>query len=320
MQIQFLGTGAGMPSKARNTSSLAVKLLEENGFIWLFDCGEATQHQILHTSLKPRKINKVFITHLHGDHIFGLPGFISSRSFLGGITPLTIYGPLGLEEWLVATLKVTGTHLTYELKFEVIKEGIVFEDEQFIVRCQKLQHVIDSYGYRIEQKDLQGKLNIELAKNLGVPNGPLLGQLKNGHAIILEDGTEVRSEDVLSDNVKGFTLAILGDTKYCHAAIELSLEADVVIHEATFDEGTEQLAATYGHSTNMEAAKVASKANANLLLMNHISARFLHHDLKKLQQDAQKLFKNSYIVQDFELYDWKNRQLVKQTEENVHGH
>lgn len=320
MQIQFLGTGAGMPSKARNTSSLAVKLLEENGFVWLFDCGEATQHQILHTSLKPRKINKVFITHLHGDHIFGLPGFISSRSFLGGTTPLTIYGPVGLQEWLETTLQVTGTHLTYELNFEVIKEGVVFEDEQFIVRCQKLQHVIDSYGYRIEQKDLQGKLNIDLARSLGVPNGPLLGQLKNGQSIKLEDGTEIRSEDVLSENVKGFTLAILGDTKYCRAAIELSNKVDVVIHEATFDHGTEQLAATYGHSTNIEAATVTSKANANMLLMNHISARFLSKDLKKLEKDAQKVFKNSYIVQDFELYTWKNRQLVKQTEENLHGH
>lgn len=317
MQLQFLGTGAGMPSKARNTSSLAVKLLEENGTIWLFDCGEATQHQILHTTIKPRKINKVFITHLHGDHIFGLPGFISSRSFLGGTEPLTIYGPTGLENWVRATLNITGTHLTYELNFEIIDEGVIFEDEQFIVHCKKIEHVIQSYGFRIEQKELPGKLNSELAKGLGVPNGPMLGQLKNGQDITLDNGQIIRSIDVVSEAVEGFKIAILGDTKYCEASIELADGVDVLVHEATFDKGTENLAAAYGHSTNVEAATVSQKANAKMLLMNHISSRFLAHDLNTLQKDAQAIFENSWIVQDFEQFDWINHQLVKHRAEEI---
>ena len=98
MDVTFLGTGAGMPSKTRNTSSIILNLRNEGEDYWMFDCGEATQHQLLHTSIKPAKINRIFITHLHGDHIFGLPGFLSSRSFLGGETPLTIYGPPGLDD------------------------------------------------------------------------------------------------------------------------------------------------------------------------------------------------------------------------------
>ncbi len=121
MELLFLGTGAGVPAKLRNVSSLALMLLEERNAVWLFDCGEATQHQIIHTSLKPRKIEKIFITHLHGDHIFGLPGLLGSRSFQGGTTELTIYGPKGIRQFVETALKVSNTHLKYPLVIEEIK-------------------------------------------------------------------------------------------------------------------------------------------------------------------------------------------------------
>ncbi|MED4550999.1 MBL fold metallo-hydrolase, partial [Bacillus licheniformis] len=115
MELLFLGTGAGIPAKTRNVTSVALKLLEERRSVWLFDCGEATQHQILHTSIKPRKIEKIFITHLHGDHVYGLPGLVSSRSFQGGEGPLTVYGPQGIKTFLETALDVSGTHVTYPL-------------------------------------------------------------------------------------------------------------------------------------------------------------------------------------------------------------
>src|SRR5699024_1377186 len=117
MEITFLGTGAGMPSKERNVSALILNLLQEINELWLFDCGEATQHKILRTTLKPRKISKIFISHLHGDHIFGLPGLLSSRSFLDGDEPVTIFGPVGIKEFVQTSLKVSKSHLTYPLKF-----------------------------------------------------------------------------------------------------------------------------------------------------------------------------------------------------------
>src|SRR6478735_12438794 len=123
MELLFLGTGAGVPAKQRNVSSLALELLQERGAVWLFDCGEATQHQILHTTVKPRRIEKVFITHLHGDHIYGLPGFLGTRSFQGATSPLTVYGPAGLESFIKTALTVSGTYLRYDLDIIEIYDG-----------------------------------------------------------------------------------------------------------------------------------------------------------------------------------------------------
>lgn len=306
MQLQFLGTGAGMPSKQRNTSSLALKLLEERRSIWLFDCGEATQHQILHTTLKPRKIEKVFITHLHGDHIFGLPGLLGSRSFLGGNEKLIVYGPKGLQEWIRLTLEISKTHLNYELEIIEIQEGIIFEDNDFIVTAKELDHVVPCFGYRVEQKPLPGKLLVEKTRELGVPKGPLLQQLKSGQDITLDDGRLIRSEDVTTAPISGFTVAILGDTRYCQSAIELSRNANIVVHEATFDAGTEELAKPYGHSTIIEAATVAREAEAKTLIANHISARFLPETAKALAEQGKSVFSDIRIAYDFAEFEIKD--------------
>lgn len=310
MQLQFLGTGAGMPSKERNTSALVLKLLEERGTTWLFDCGEATQHQILHTTIRPRKVEKIFITHLHGDHIFGLPGFLSSRSFLGGEDTLTLFGPKGLKEWITASFNVSKTHLTYPIEYVEVQEGIIFEDDQFIVKAQLLEHVMPCFGYRIEQKPLLGELLIEKAIELGVPKGPLLGKLKNGEDIMLENGQAVLSKEVTSPPKEGFIISILGDTKYCESAKTLSKNADIVVHEATFDHKTEHLASSYGHSTNLEAARVAKESNAKYLILNHISSRFLPHDIEDLLNEAKEIFLNSFAANDFSKFEWKNSELL----------
>src|SRR5690625_1057948 len=153
MKLLFLGTGAGMPSKQRNVSSLALMTPQQINDIWLFDCGEATQHQILQTTIKPRKIAKIFITHMHGDHVFGLPGLLSSRSFQGGTDPVEIYGPKELEEYVLTSLKTTGTHLTYPLHFIEVYEGVVFDDEAIKVEARKLKHGLPSYAFKITEKD-----------------------------------------------------------------------------------------------------------------------------------------------------------------------
>lgn len=311
MELQFLGTGAGMPSKLRNTSAVILNLSAEGEGYWLFDCGEATQHQILHTSLKPRKINKIFITHLHGDHIFGLPGLLSSRAFLGGDDPLDIYGPQGLREWLETTLRITKSHLSYELRIHEIEEGIAYEDENFSVTVKGLQHVIPCFGFRIEQKPLAGKLLIEKAMEAGVPKGPLLKQLKDGQDVTLEDGQIVYSRDVTGEPQEGFKVAILGDTSYCKAAVELAKEVDIIVHEATFDIETGNLAKEYGHSTIGDAARVANEAGAQTLIANHISARFMPSDIAKLKAQGKEIFRALHIAEDFARYEWKDGVLVE---------
>lgn len=309
MQILFLGTGAGMPSKQRNTSSMILKLLEERGSNWMFDCGEATQHQILRTTVKPRKIEKIFITHLHGDHIYGLPGLLGSRSFLGGDELLTIYGPKGIKDWLEVTLITSQTHLKYPLKIIEIEEGIIFEDEQFIVEARLLEHVVPCYGYRVTQKQLAPELLIEKADALGVPRGPLLRLLKSGQDVELPNGNVVRSSEVTGEPKEGFKLAVLGDTRYCENSILLAKESDVLIHEGTFDTGTEELAREYGHSTIVDAANVCEKAGAKNLIVNHISARFMPEDIKNLAVQVSEYNFPIYIADDFNEFSCINGKL-----------
>ncbi len=300
MEITFLGTGAGMPSKHRNTSSLIVSLRAQGEGYWMFDCGEATQHQLQYTAIKPGKINKVFITHVHGDHLFGLPGFLSSRSFLGGEEPLEIYAPKEVEAWLTATFACSNTHIPYPIHFYPIEqEGVIFESDQYRVIAKKLAHVVDSYGFRIEEAAFPGALDVTKAKALGVPNGPQLGQLKRGEDVTLSDGRVVKSHEVLGESVPGRTVTILGDTAYCEASVALAEQAELLIHEATFDDQTTSLAKDFGHSTIIDAATVASEAKVKHLICNHISARFLPEDVRRNEKVARELFSRTTIASDF---------------------
>lgn len=311
MDLQFLGTGAGMPSKLRNTTSIVLNLSSEERGYWMFDCGEATQHQMLHTTLKPRKVTKMFITHLHGDHLFGIPGFIGSRSFLGGDSPLDIYGPIGIEEWIHTTLRLTKTHLTYPLRIHEIEEGIVFEDDEYIVTTRELSHVIPCFGYRIVQKPLPGKLLIDKATEAGVPKGPLLQRLKNGNDVTLEDGTIVTSASVIGEPKPGFVVTILGDTSVCEASVELSQNADLVVHEATFNEETGQLAKDFGHSTIQQAAEIVKTASAKALVATHISSRFLPSDIDAFKKEGQEIFSNVFVASDFAQYSLHNGEVIE---------
>lgn len=299
MDIFFLGTGAGMPAKLRNVTSIALKLLEERGAIWLFDAGEATQHQILHTSLKPRRIEKVFITHLHGDHIYGLPGLLSSRSFQGGESEVTVYGPKGIKQYLEISLSVSQTYLKYPLRIVEIEAGIIFEDEQFTVEARILEHGIPSYGYRIVEKDRAGTLLADKLIEAGVQPGPIFRKIKNGETVTLEDGRTIVPTDFLGPVQKGRVVTILGDTRYCQNAIFLAADADLLVHEATFSKGEEKLAYDYFHSTTHQAATVAKQAGSKQLCLTHISSRYDRIAWKELVAEAQEIFANTDIAEDF---------------------
>ncbi|MED4832126.1 ribonuclease Z, partial [Geobacillus stearothermophilus] len=259
MELLFLGTGAGVPAKERNVSSVALQLLGERGATWLFDCGEATQHQILHTAIRPRRIEHIFITHLHGDHLFGLPGLLGSRSFQSGETPLTVFGPKGIRAFVETALAVSGTKLRYELNIAEIDEGVIFDDERFSVIAKRLDHGMPSYGFRVVEKDLPGPLLVERLQALGVRPGPIYQEIKQGKTVVLDDGTVIDGREFVGPPQKGRIVAVLGDTRFCEAAIELARDADVVVHEATFAAAEQRLAHDYFHSTTTDAAEVARR-------------------------------------------------------------
>jgi ribonuclease Z len=299
VELLFLGTGAGVPAKLRNVTSIALKLLEERGAVWLFDCGEATQHQILHTSLKPRRIEKIFITHLHGDHIYGLPGLLGSRSFQGGDSELTVYGPKGIKQFIEVSLSISQTHLKYPLHIVEIEEGVIFEDEGFRVEAKELQHALPTFGFRVEEKDKRGELQVDRLKEKGVKPGPVYKKLKAGEEIVLENGSILNGNDYIGPSIPGRVVTILGDTRICANASELARSADVLVHEATFNQDQEEMAYEYFHSTTKQAAETAADAGVTILFLTHISSRFSKEAWPELQQEAREVFPDSYIANDF---------------------
>jgi ribonuclease Z len=304
VKLYFLGTGAGMPSKQRNVTSIALDLLSERGVYWLFDCGEGTQQQILQSPVKLSKTEKLFVTHLHGDHIYGIPGLLASRSYQGGDTPLTVYGPVGIRHFIEQTLAVSQSHFTYVLDIvEIDKDGILFEEQGFRVEAARLEHRIESFGYRIEEPDQAGKLMHAELQALGVASGPVYGKLKQGETVELEDGRVLHGADFLGPTCTGRKVTILGDTKYCSGAVHLAREADVLVHEATFAKERQELADAFDHSTTIDAARTAHEAGAKVMIMTHISSRYQAEEEDMLLQEARSIHPKSYLAKDFWSYE-----------------
>ncbi|MFR5008072.1 MAG: ribonuclease Z [Limosilactobacillus vaginalis] len=304
MQLEFLGTGAGSPSKQRNVTSVALKLLEELNEIWLFDAGEATQHQILHTTIRPRKVTKIFITHLHGDHIFGLPGFLSSRSFQGENEPLTIYGPVGIKKFVMTALQVSESRLSYPLKFvEIDHSQELFNERGFKVTTMSLDHKIACYGYRIEEADHPGELQVDKLRQDNIPSGPIYGQLKAGKTVKLDDGRVIDGKNYIGKPQPGRIIAILGDTRQTPNAVVLAHKADVLVHESTFAKNEAKMAHNYYHSTSLQAAEVAKQAGVKKLLLTHISARYTGKAAYQLAYQVRDVVPDTRVVNDFDVID-----------------
>ncbi|WP_067728157.1 ribonuclease Z [Oceanobacillus damuensis] len=306
MELIFLGTGAGVPSKERNVSAIALTLLQEINSVWLFDCGEATQHQILRTSIKPRKINKIFITHLHGDHIYGLPGLLSSRSFQGGEELLTLYGPVGIKEFVTTSLKISGTYLTYPLEIVEVTDGKILDEDNFTVYAKQLDHGIQSFGYRIVEKDKPGELLVDRLKEIGILPGPIYREIKENEVTVSSDGTQLYSKDFIGAEKRGRVITILGDTRTREEHISFVENSDVLIHEATFMHDKKNLAREYFHSTNIQAATLASNGGVKKLILTHISSRYQEEDEKRILSEARNIFTETFLARDFREFEIDN--------------
>lgn len=301
--LSFLGTSAGVPTRNRNVSALILNPGLVSGGLWLFDCGEATQHQMLATTFNPGKIEKIFITHLHGDHIFGLPGLLCSRSMAGSEVPLTLYGPKGLREFVETALRLSGSWTTYPLEIIEIEAGLLFDDGQFRVSAGPLLHPVECYGFRIEQHDLPGSLDAARVIQAGIKPGPLFQHLKNGETVTLDDGRVIDGRDYLGPAIPGKTLAIFGDTAPTPAALLLAQNADVLVHEATLEAAMAEKANSRGHSTSQQTAELAREAGVKRLIITHLSSRYGEQGAAALLAQCREVFANTELAEDFAVFE-----------------
>jgi ribonuclease Z len=307
MKLTFLGTSAGTPTRTRNMTSLALQWVQQ-GALWLFDCGEGTQHQILRApGVRLSQLEHVWVTHLHGDHVFGLPGLLASRSLVNGAdTPVTLHGPEGLDPYLRNALSITHTGVRYPWHVETVGEGLIYEDDKAQVTCRQLVHGITSFGYAIQEWPRLGEFDAPQAAALGIPAGPLYGRLKNGETITLPDGRTIDGQTLVGPPRAGRKVVICGDTGPTPATVELAQGADVLVHEATFLTEDADRAAQVGHSTAAGAAAAAREAGVGMLILTHFSPRYesdRDSRLPDLLAEAQAVFPNTSLAADFWTYD-----------------
>jgi len=300
MELFFLGTSAGVPTRTRNVTSILLDLQHPTrSGLWMFDCGEGTQQQLLRTAAHPGKLDKIFITHLHGDHLFGLPGLLCSRSMAGNIQPLTIYGPPGIREFVETSLRISGSWTDYPLEIIEIKPGVVFKDDAYTVTAAALNHPVECYGFRIEERDKPGALDGAALIAAGVPFGPLFQQLKRGESVTLEDGRTINGAAYISRPRPGKKLAIFGDTAPCENALALAQGVDLLVHEATLEVAMEEKANSRGHSSTHQAARLARDAQVKKLIVTHVSSRYDAEGCAMLLAECRAIFAASELAEDF---------------------
>ena len=298
-----------MPTRSRNVSSLALRLPQRSE-VWLFDCGEGTQHQILRSEIRVSQITRIFITHMHGDHIYGLMGLLASCGLAGNPSRIDIYGPPKLEEYLRAAGKYSQTHFSYPVKVHTVQPGLVLDEGEFTVYCDALTHRVPAFGYRVVEKDKPGRFNVEEAIELGIPSGPLYGKLKRGETVTLPDGRSINGAALCGQTEIGRKFIYCTDTIFTENSISLAEGADVLVHEATFAHQDAELAYQRLHSTSTMAAQVALAAQVKRLIMTHFSPRYAPGnaiELEDLLSEAQSIFPNTIMAHDFMTYSIPRR-------------
>ena len=252
MDCTFLGTASGTPTKQRNVSGLALR--HDDGAVWIIDCGEGTQHQLLHTDIRPGRIERIFITHLHGDHCYGLPGLLACIAVHDrGDRPVSLYGPVGTRAWWELTARVSSLRLTFPVHIHEFEKDLTLEDEHSLgawtCRICAIPHRVQSYAFVFQEPERRGRVDVAAAKTLGIQPGPQLGQLAQGRAVTSDAGREVRPEEVCGPARPGRKLVLCGDTNDAGAIIPFAQDADFVVHECTFSDELREKALQWGHST-----------------------------------------------------------------------
>lgn len=247
---------------------------------------------------------------MHGDHTFGLMGLLASCGLAGNPQQIDIYGPPDLDQYLKACRRYSQTHFSYPVNVHIVSPGLVFEDDEFTVTCAPLKHRVPAFGYRITEKDRPGHFDVEKARSLNIPSGPIYGQLKRGEKVKLADGRTIDGKTLCGPTEIGRKVVYCTDTVFCENAIALAQDADVLIHEATFAHQEAELAFQRMHSTSTMAAQTALGANVKTLIMTHFSPRYApgnEVDVRDLLSEARSIFPNTEIASDFWTYEVPRR-------------
>ena len=306
MNLLFLGTSAGVPTKTRNVSGVALRESKGKGW-YLIDCGEGTQHQVLHTKLSFHSLKAILITHVHGDHCYGLPGILASAGMGGRKAPLTIVAPAGIKAWLEATCEATQLCLPFALEFIDSDKLPGVEFESIAVTTFRLSHRAPSYAYGFTETKVDAALDVDKLAQKGIPRGPLWGQLKQGFDVEFE-GERLKSHEFLIFKHKPRKVVIAGDNDQPDLLFEACTGAQVLVHEATYTEEMAAKASDVGHSYAKLVAAFAESVQLPNLLLTHFSPRYqlnLHASpsIEEIRQEALRVYSGSlYLAQDFGEY------------------
>ncbi|WP_444897524.1 MBL fold metallo-hydrolase [Microbulbifer sp. SSSA005] len=303
MEILFLGTSSGTPTKQRNVSGIG--LIESLGKNWyLIDCGEGTQQQILHTNLSLNRLSAIFITHKHGDHCYGLPGLLGSSGMQRRTAPLTLIAPRAVYEWLLSTQRITELYFPFALGFIPVEDLPQVDIGQFTIDTAQLSHRVPSYAYSFTERNIEVTLDTQRLISAGIPKGPLWGKLKAGIDVIHQGETYAATDFILKPRSPR-KVTIYGDNDNPQLLNDTCINSSVLVHESTYAKKMAVKARHVGHSYSTQVASFAESRSIPNLVLTHFSTRYQKDidadcSIETIRNEAQSVYKGQlYLAEDF---------------------
>jgi ribonuclease Z len=293
LTLRFLGTSAARPTVERGVSSLAVI---REGETMLIDCGEGTQRQMMRYGIS-FNLGDIFFTHFHGDHFFGVIGLLRTMALQGRTEPLRMWGPRGAHRMLKRAMEIGMDRIPFPVAVAELEPGAPVRRAQYAIVPYAAAHGSGALGFALVENERRGRFNPDVARELGIPEGPLWGRIHRGEPVTLDDGRTIAPSELVGPARPGRTIVVTGDTRPCDETVRLASGADLLVHEATFGEEEAERAMETGHSTAREAAEIARRAGAARLVLTHFSARY-SRDASDLLREARAVFPETALAKD----------------------